>query len=124
MAILKINGTDYSANTIVGSYYVNDNEIYKSWNDANGRFRRDITRHQVTGSFEMQFGSIGTYNQFLNHLEESKNEDGSIQCEVYVNNLGIMKAGEFYLRHESTLTRVNNNTKNYIDKFTMEISEK
>lgn len=125
MAILIINGVDYSGNVIVGSYDVNSQNIYSDiWQDANARNHKPVVRQQISGTFDMQFPTMAKYNAFVGHIENSKNNEGWVQCTVFVNNLGISKSCDMFIDFKSKLTRIHNNTLNYIPEFTVELEER
>lgn len=123
MIILKINGTDYGTNVIVGSYKVNSQDIYSSWTDANGTDHRHVIRQKISGSFDMQFPTMGTYNAFVSHVNSSKDVAGWVPCQLYVNNISQTKSCKMFMSFSPNMTRIHNNTMNYVAEFTVEVEE-
>lgn len=108
MTILNINGIDYSSNVIVGTYKVNDIDVYESWTDGWGQEHRRILRQRASGSFNMQFRSPDEYASFCQHIKNSKTDSGYVPCYLAINNLGInsMKSAQMYFNFEPTRSRL------------------
>lgn len=123
MAILNINGVDYSGNVMVGSYSVNYQDVYSTWTDANGIDHRQIIRKKVSGSFDMMFRNKTSYDSFISHMEASKTAGGWIPCYLYVTNLNQQRSCKLYMSYEPCLDRQYNNSRNYVPAFTVTIEE-
>ena len=122
MGIVNINGIDYSGNVVVGTYSINSNDIYSSWTDANAIAHRQIIRKKVLGSFEMAFRNMSEYQNFVNHIETSKTAGGWVPCYLFVNNLATDKSCKLFIKYTPLLGR-QNNSRNYVPKFTVEVEE-
>ena len=108
MTILNINGTDYSSNVLVGTYKVNNRDVYESWTDGWGREHRRIIRQRVVGGWSMQFKSPDEYDAFARHIRDSKTGAGYVPCYLAINNEGIneMKSAQLYITFEPSRGRL------------------
>lgn len=81
-----VRGEDYSDHVIAGTYAVNAQDEYKSWQDANGTTHRDTIRSKVVGSFDMYFKSAFEVEQFVSLLHGRQSE--GVDLTVSVNGMG------------------------------------
>lgn len=120
----SISSGDYSNRVIAGSYNVNNNPVYQSWNDANGTEHREKIRDRISGSFDMFFRDITDYNTFVSLIESSKLNNESVLCSVKVNN----KAQEQYIGFFFINFTPNRNRKgdwsDFMERFTVNILER
>lgn len=76
MAIMfKVGNLDFSNRVLSGSYNVQNNDMFESWTDANGKEHRSSYRKRMGGSFDMLFKTIDEFKAFNNHLALNKNDD-------------------------------------------------
>lgn len=122
MAVLNLNGVDYSGNVMVGTYKVNSTDVFDTWMDANGVNHRQILRKRVSGSFTMQFRNISKYDEFVQHVEESKTVGGWIPCYLFVNNLNTSKSCKMFVDFLPDLDR-QNGARNYVPAFEVNVEE-
>lgn len=86
MIMFKIGARDYSNRVIAGSYQINTEPVYKSWQDQNGIEHREPIRYRTKGSFDMYFDNIEDYEEFKNTLEAAKQLDMSYANIVVTEN--------------------------------------
>ena len=86
MAMLVINGHDYSNRVIAGSHNVVKEDVGTSWTDGNFKNHMEVSRQRVTGSWDMYFKSMAEYDTFLADIYAVK-VSGYIPMTVKVNNL-------------------------------------
>jgi len=79
-----INTTDFSSGIKAGSYSVYTNEVYKNFEDANGKTHRRYIRDRIEGSFKIFFRTMEQYNAFLDAINAVKSStDSSVPITVY-----------------------------------------
>lgn len=107
--IFQINGHDYTKYLQDDSYKILQNDIGKSWTDANyKKHNHEILK--VQGSFSIAFINNTMYTQFLNDINAAKNSDGYIVCTLFVININTTKTIECFLNITSEKFRpVNSN---------------
>lgn len=70
----------------VPSYQVNLREGYNGWTDSNFTEHRDKAYEKVAGSFRIRFETVDQFQAFMVVMDNNKNDDGSIDCTVFLNN--------------------------------------
>lgn len=123
MALIIINGNDISARIASGSYQINESDVYASWTDANGIPHRDVLRQSVSGSFDILFRTKKEYDEFVSHIEESKQPGGYCLCLVAVNNTNKMVRGNFFIDFAPKRS-IKKNGIHMMDMFAVKISER
>lgn len=121
MAILNINGTNYSQNVVVGSYNVNSTDEFNSWKDANGIEHRQIIRQKVSGKFQVGFRNPSEYADFVETINSGKTKGGWIPCDLFVNNLNHSKSCKLYISMSPSMTRYG--TRNMMSNFEVSVTE-
>lgn len=86
MQLFNIGGTDLTKYITVPSYAVNEQDVYKEWEDANGIIHRHVYRKKISGNFTMLFFDKDEYFAFLDLLNSNKGAGGYTPASVYVNN--------------------------------------
>ena len=114
--MFEINSTDYTKYIQDDSYKVVQVDVGSSWTDANYKKHQDAV-FKVQGSFQMAFITDEEYSDFLDDIEDSKNNDGYVVCTLRVLNLNNTKQIECFLTISANRYRpVNNsNVVNIID---------
>lgn len=97
MELFNIAGKDLTRNITVPSYTINQNDVYKQWEDANHIVHRDITRTKIEGKFTMRFSDKDSYYDFLQLVENNKNKGGYITATLYVNNKNMTVTANVFL---------------------------
>ena len=123
MNLVKIGTTDISENILTDSYDVNQNSIYKEWEDGNGIIHRDRIRDQIVGSFNMKFKTEEAYNTFIGTVKAVTTNPRLIPCTVYVNNIAEIKTGYFYYTLSVSMHK-NISTGKIFKRVTMKIKER
>ena len=116
-----VNQTDCSANVIAGTYKVNNEPVYKEWDDANYVTHKKKLRDRVVGSFDMFFRTANEYSSFLTTLASATTNEKTT-LTVSVNNTQTDKTGYFYVTHDA-VRDLDGTWTDYIDKFTLNIIE-
>lgn len=120
--VFKINGIDFSNNILIGSYEVNKQASYVSWQNANYRTIRIKTAEKVTGSFDIFFKSAGEYQVFKNAVDESEKDDTTHLITLSVNNTNKNETIEGYI--DFSLTRdIDGSMNDFYLTFKVEIEE-
>ena len=117
----KVNTTDCSANIIAGTYKVNNEPVYKEWEDGNHTTHKKKLRDKVVGTLDMFFRSTADYSSFLTTLA-SATADEKTTLTVSVNNTQSEKTGFFFVTHDA-VRDIDGTWTDYIDKFTLNITE-
>lgn len=104
-SLFKINTTDCSDNIVQGSYTVNQKEIYKEYEDANGAIHRRFIRNRVVGSFQMFFKYMEDYEAFIALIDANKSVvNFTIPCTLYDNKSGALYTVNAFIDFEPTIT--------------------
>lgn len=91
-----INSNDYTKYIQDGSYNINQVNIGDSWTDGN--FRQHINNVlKVQGTFEMAFITDDEFDSFLSDVESAKNNDGYVECNLFVVNKNLAMDIECFL---------------------------
>ena len=80
-----INSNDYTKYIQDGTYNINKVDIGDSWVDGNYKQHRNHVL-KVQGSFDMAFITDDEYSSFLSDIEDAKNSDGYVECNLFVVN--------------------------------------
>lgn len=86
MTLLIIGRKNATKHIVVGTYEVNEEDVYKDWTDGNLCKRREVVRTRVKGSFEVYFRSMDEYQQFVDAIESNRSEEGCVDCNIMANN--------------------------------------
>lgn len=105
MIMFKLGAHDYSDHVIAGSYQVNQQDVYKSWNDITGVEHREPIRTKLVGSFDMYFKNIEEYDEFQAVLKNAKQPDTSFRIAICDNTSNQLKVIDAYLTFQLTRNR-------------------
>lgn len=120
--VFKIGDNDYSKNVVMDSYNVNQYDVYKEWEDANGTIHRHVYRKKVKGTFTMQFDSLQKYQAFLQDVSSNKDVNGFLTVLVMVNNTDTAALIKAFIDYTTIQGRHGNYTKIY-NSFDVQIEE-
>lgn len=121
MIFKLVNGGDYSANVIAGTYTINTEEVYVEWKDANHVRHRSVIRERLVGSFDMYFNTIEEYQVFANDISRNKHS-GKNAIQLMNNKTGVLKTINAFVEFETTRGR-RFDWKDTINRFTVIIEE-
>lgn len=125
MAMLLINGVDYSAHVIAGSYSVTKEPVGVNWTDGFKVNRFEYQgRERVSGSFDMFFRTMAEYNAFLTDLDAVYSL-GFYALTVKLNNIAPPNdsaTGNFKFKF-SPVRNIDGLREDYIQRFTVTIEE-
>lgn len=116
-----VNQTDCSANVIAGTYKVNNEPVYREWEDGDHVTHKKKLRDRVVGTLDMFFRTAEEYSAFLTTLA-SATANEKTTLTVSVVNTQSEKTGYFFVNHNGTLN-IDGTWTDYIDKFTLNITE-
>ena len=101
--LLVINqaNADITRFIILGSWDVNEEDVYETWEDANRLAHRGVVRQKVKGSFDVKFYSIQDHEYFIdlltNPLSFNNDSSGTINCTVCINNKNKTKTIDAFI---------------------------
>jgi len=125
MAMLTINGVDYSGHVIAGSYNVVKKPVGVNWTDGFKVNRFEYQgRERVSGSFDMFFRTMAEYNAFLADLSAVYSL-GFYTITVKLNNIAPPSdsaTGNFKFGF-SPVRNIDGLREDYIQRFTVSIEE-
>lgn len=122
MVMFKIGADDYSDRVIAGSYNVNSQNVYKSWQDINGIEHREKIRDKIVGSFDMYFPKIEEYDAFRAVLDSVRKEDLSYTITVVDNIKNEVKTIDAFITFQLTRNRLGWN--DIYERFKLNIQER
>lgn len=117
--------TDITPHIVAGSYDINIDSKYASWNDGNMTEHRIVTAEKVIGSFDIACSDKSNsilLSDFLN-IWNSAVTNHVITLGVYVPSLNIQKTITAYFEIKSG-NHVLTADGNFIDVLTIEIKER
>lgn len=94
--MFTINGNDYTKYIQDGTYNINNVDNGDSWTDGNFKQHRNHVI-KVQGTFDMAFITEDEYEDFLGDIEDATNNDGYVECTVFVVNANSNKNIECFL---------------------------
>lgn len=122
MVMFKVGAGDYSDRVIAGSYNVNSQNVYKSWQDINGVEHREKIRDKIVGSFDMYFPTIDEYDAFRAVLDSVRKEDLSYTITVVDNIKNEVKIIDAFITFQLTRNRLGWN--DIYERFKLNIQER
>lgn len=122
MIMFKVGAGDYSDRVIAGSYNVNSQNVYKSWQDINGIEHREKIRDKIVGSFDMYFPTIDEYDAFRAVLDSVRKEDLSYTITVVDNIKNEVKTIDAFITFQLTRNRLGWN--DIYERFKLNIQER
>lgn len=122
MIMFKVGAGDYSDRVIAGSYNVNSQNVYKSWQDINGIEHREKIRDKIVGSFDMYFPIIDEYDAFRAVLDSVRKEDLSYTITVVDNIKNEVKTIDAFITFQLTRNRLGWN--DIYERFKLNIQER
>lgn len=122
MVMFKVGAGDYSDRVIAGSYNVNSQNVYKSWQDINGIEHREKIRDKIVGSFDMYFPTIDEYDAFRAVLDSVRKEDLSYTITVVDNIKNEVKTIDAFITFQLTRNRLGWN--DIYERFKLNIQER
>lgn len=122
MVMFKVGAGDYSDRVIAGSYNINSQNVYKSWQDINGVEHREKIRDKIVGSFDMYFPTIDEYDAFRAVLDSVRKEDLSYTITVVDNIKNEVKTIDAFITFQLTRNRLGWN--DIYERFKLNIQER
>lgn len=123
MNTITINGHNIAQYIVDGSYQMDAEDQYLSWQDGNFTEHRIIVTSKVKGSFDIACHDDGlSLPDLMGYIAEGET-NGVILCGVYVTNKGTNKAINAYYaitnkQHDLTADG------DYVDVVTVELKER
>lgn len=101
LMVINQANADITRFIILGSWDVNEEDVYETWEDANRLAHRGVVRQKVKGSFDVKFYSIQDHEYFIdlltNPLSFNNDSSGTINCTVYINNKNKTKTIDAFI---------------------------
>lgn len=98
--LFRIFDKDFTKYITVPSYAINSQSSYEEWQDGNGVTHRVHIRDRISGSFEMYFDNLDDYYEFLDYVNESRQDEGYNSVSLYVNNYHEVAEADVYIKVE------------------------
>lgn len=118
-----VNSTNITDYIVDGSYDININDAYESWQDGNMLEHRVIVAQKIVGSFDILCSSETiTLSDFIT-LWDAAVDEGVVTLSVYVPSLNSLEAINAYYKitSKSHIKKVDDS---FIDVLTVEIKER
>ena len=123
MNVITINGHNVAPYIVDGTYQMDAEDQFLSWQDGNMTEHRIIVASKVSGSFDIACHDDGlSLSDFMGYVTGGE-VNGIILCGVYVTNKGINKAINAYY----TITNKTHDLTaegDYVDVLTVELKER
>lgn len=124
MATIIINGIDFGSHVIAGTYSVQNDDIYASWTDGNGRNHRQLKRKKMQGSFDMIFRTMDEYESFMAAIKASQEENlNSYVSATLTDNLSNEDVESNYYFDYTPIRNRDADWRDYFEKFTVNVEE-
>ena len=122
---LVIHGVDYTPYIVHGSYNINTDDVYESWEDGNMVEHRIIVTSKVKGTIQIVCSDMPRCKSASDFLADVKaaTDNGVLTVGVYVPNLGAMKAINCYYSVQ-TSSHIKSIGGQFTDVFTLQIKER
>lgn len=119
-----LTSKDYSNHVIAGTYEVNNEPQYVSWEDAGHIEHRFKQRDRVVGSFDMFFRTVSDYATFKSDLDTNRSSSNdSVNMTVKVNNLNQDKTINAFVSFSLVRNR-DGKWNDYFERFKVTIKER
>lgn len=122
---LIIGGVDYTPYIVDGSYAIDSEDVYESWNDGNMVEHRIVVTNKVTGSVQILCSEEGTWPRVNVLLADiaAATDNYVLTCGVYVPSRGAFEAINCYysLKNAKHIKSIGGK---FTDIFTLEIKER
>ena len=122
---LVINGVDYTPYIVDGSYDINTNDKYESWEDGNMVEHRIIVTSKVSGSVQILCSEEGNWprvDAFISDLAAAT-DNGVLTCGVFVPSRGALAALDCYYKLEN-VSHIKGSGDLFTDVFALKITER
>lgn len=122
---LVINGVDYTPDIVAGSYNINTEDAYESWNDANMVEHRIVVSSKVVGSVQILCSEEGNWPRVADFLADidAVTNNYVLYCGLYVPSRGRFEALNVYYKLENT-SHIKSIGGKFTDIFTLTIKER
>lgn len=115
---------DYSNHVIAGTYEVNNEPQYTTWDDAGRIEHRFKQRDKVVGSFDMFFRTASDYATFKSDLDANRSTtNDSVNMTVKVNDLNQDKTINAFISFKLVRNR-DGKWNDYFERFKVTIRER
>lgn len=121
--VFKVSNTDFSDHVVAGTYAVNNEPVFTSYEDANGVEHRQKIRDRVVGTFDMIFKTLEDFNDFIECVKEyTLPSSCAVPILVQVNNTAELKLVNAFIDFSPTRNR-NDMWQDYMERFQVKIKE-
>lgn len=122
---LILNGVDYTPYIVEGSYKIDSDDVYESWNDGNMVEHRIVVTSKVSGSVQLLCSELGRWPKVSELLADinAATDNHVLTCGVYVPSRGAVEAINCYFNLVSS-SHIKSLGGKLTDVFTLEIKER
>ena len=123
---LIINGVDYTPYIVDGSYSIDSEDVYESWNDGNMVEHRIVVTQKVTGSVQLLCSEEGPWprvSALIADLQAATVNHVLTNLGVYVPSRGAFEAINAYFKLQNT-SHIKSMGGKFTDVFTLDIKER
>lgn len=97
---IVVNNMDLTPYIVSGSYKINADDRYESWEDGNLIEHRIIVGSKVSGSFEIGCGGELSLDDFMSNWSAAVN-NGVLTIGIYITNRDVFDTIECYFEIDS-----------------------
>ena len=122
---LVIHGVDYTPYIVQGSYNINTEDVYESWEDGNMVEHRIIVTRKIKGSVQIVCSEMPRGKSVTDFLADlaAVTDNGVLTIGVHVPNLGAVKAINCYYTLDNA-QHIKSIGGLFTDVFTLQIKER
>lgn len=120
--VFIVNNIDFSGHVLAGTYEVGNEPIYTEWQDANGRYHREVFRKRLQGSFDMYFKTVDEFEQFNQAYKTIRQDSGLTKVSIMNNSTNQVEIKDVYLDFSPVRNR-RDDWEDYYETFTVDIKE-
>lgn len=120
--VFVLNGIDFTANVIPGTYKINTEDDYQSFYDAYHNTHRQTLGQKVRGTFDVFFKTLSDYETFVDKCLE-KDRNGCVSCTLTSNNEATDKSIICYLTYKPA-RNLSGVFEDFMDAFQITIEER
>lgn len=97
MKLFVLNDVDYTQHILMPTYKVQEEDVYKTWEDATYTTHKRLLRQRMKGTFTIYFDDNDELDTFLDTLRnlELADSDNYAEAELYDNRGRTLKKSKY-----------------------------